>query len=256
MKLTNTQLKKIISEEITRVLRENLPPSPTDVADAYAGSLTGGVVPTGNEEEPYIQVDRTENPEYDAIVSVLTQLHNPENLTDAAGDGDLIDTIIDFHKRKSKSPGNDPYSDPEIKAVLMDRLKSEVAKLPWPDEVPANAKWRDLEQLLHVLQIRMKPTTRNIAKLKGADKAEAQRLRRQEISAMSAIKTLFHVLQTRAGNPGLALGGQFGVGKKLKFKNIEDWPELDEPPSEEELEDIQSTIGHARLGENRKRRRK
>jgi len=248
MKLTKPQLRKIIKEEIQSLL-EQWPPSQTDVADAYADSLTGGSVPTGDEEEPYMQIDRTESPEYDAIVSILDKLHNPETLADPDDGGSLIDAVIAFKKRKSRNP--EMYDDPEMKTVFVDRLSDEVSKLPTSDQVPSDAKWSDLERLLHVLQVRMKPTTRHIAKLKGAQKAEAQRLRRQELAAMDAIRTLLKVLQDTAAHPGSTKRGQFGVGKKLNFKNVEDWPELEEPPGEDELEDIGGAVGHARLEEKR-----
>ena len=253
MKITKSQLIKIISEEITRVLQEQLPPSPTDVADAYAGSLTGGSVPTGDKDGGHIEVDRLEEPETAAIVHVLDLLHNPEKLADFHG-GDLIEKIFAFRKRRARNPK--AYDDPGLKDVFLDKLGALMKSAPTPDIVPSGAKWKTLTGLLHRLQVNLNPTPRGIAQLKGAEKEEARRLRAQETAAIEAIRSLFSILKSEAEHPGSAEKGQFGVGNKTKFKNVEDWAALEGPPSEDELEDIQSTIGHARLGENRKRKRK
>ena len=234
-------------------IEEQLPPSPTDVADAYADSLTGGSVPTGDEEGGHIEVDRLEEPETEAIVHVLDLLQNPAKLADFHG-GDLIEKIFAFRKRRARNPK--AYDDPELKAVFLDRLASEVAKLPSADAVPSGAKWATLTGLLHRLKMRMKPTSRGIAQLKGADKEEARRLRAQETAVIASIDSLFSILQSEAEHPGSAEKGQFGVGKKMKFQNVEDWPELEEPPSEDEIEDMRGAVGHARVEENKKRKKR
>lgn len=234
MKITRSQLRKIISEEVERAIQEQLPPSPTDVADAYAGSLSGGKFTVDGEER---ELDRLEEPETQGIMDVLKQLRNPETieLSPSGPEGeDIVEQLI-AHKGLGQ----------ELKPVVLDLLQKHISqKLMDPrdgiDVGKMEDPWGQFSHLFHVLKMRMKPA--RIADV-GKERMRAER------AALGVVKSIVDLVVRRAER-------KYHLGGKTGLKDIGDWPEQEEPPSEEEIEDIRGAVGHAPMAENKKRGRK
>jgi hypothetical protein len=234
MRLTKKQLRKIINEEVMRVMQEMLPPSSTDVADAYAGSLSGGKFTADGEER---ELDRLEEPVTQGVLDVLGRLKNPETieLSPNGPEGkDLIDQII-AHK------GLDPGLRPVVSEMFQKHV-SDVIGDPAAGVKIGQMKdpWGSFTHMFHVLKMRMKPA--RIADV-GKERMQAER------SALGVIKYIIDLVIRRAEK-------QYKIGGKTGLSDIEDWPEQETLPSEDEIEDISGTVGHARLGERKNRRRK
>jgi hypothetical protein len=234
MKITKSQLRGIIKEELLSLL-EQLPPSPTDVADTYASSLSGGKFTADGEER---ELDRLEEPVTQGVLDVLGFLKNPETIALAPngpeGQEDIIEQII-AHKGL----------DPSLKPIVLELFLEQVSqKLPNPEDGvqigQMSDPWGSFTHMFHVLKMRMKPA--RIADV-GKERMRAER------SALGVVKYVIDLVIRRAEK-------QYKIGGKTGLSDIEDWPEQEAPPSEEEIEDISGTVGHARLGERKKRRRK
>ena len=100
--------------------------------------------------------------------------------------------------------------------------------------------WGSFTHMFHVLKMRMKPA--RIADV-GKERMRAER------SALGVVKYIIDLVIRRAEK-------QYNIGGKDGLEDVGPWPEQDMPPSEDEIEDISTAVGHARLGERKKRRRK
>ena len=233
MKITKSQLRGIIKEELLSLLEE-LPPSPTDVADAYAGSLSGGKFTADGEERG---LDRLEEPVTQGVLDVLGFLKNPETieLSPSGPEGkDLIDQII-AHK------GLDPGLRPVVSELFQQHVSQKLPDTEGGVQIgQMSDPWGSFTHMFHVLKMRMKPA--RIADV-GKERMRAER------SALGVVKYVIDLVIQRAEK-------QYNIGGKSGLSDIGDWPEQEAPPSEDEIEDIRGAVGHAPLGERKKRRRK
>ena len=220
MKITKSQLRGMIKEEISYFLSEHQPPSEEDIADAYGQSMTGGSVRIDGED---IEVDRLDEPETEAMWHVLDQMADPKVMSE------LLKEMFEHPgiKKHLESWGLNRAAHltaKDIQPVTLELLSALVAQmndLGIRDAIEkGNPSWDNFKSLVRRVTDRIK-----VGRIADVGRERMQ----QEKTAKFALSTALGELINRAGLAGKTDKGAFGVGKQLGFKNIEPWEETSDP---------------------------
>ena len=193
MKITKSQLVKIIKEELQAV-QEQMPPE--NALDAFGQSLSGGSATIDGEEKA---LDRLEEPETQAILDIIGYLKDPTSIPVSTGPGvpegkDLVDQYVKLKKMKGAEAEKTYEEIMDVLSQVAEPFRNlkqgvDVGDTPWPS----------FTQALYMLRKRAKgsPVALGLAN--------------------SVIQTIINRVET-AGDAGK---GNYGVGGSMGLKNIE-----------------------------------
>ena len=204
MKITKSALIRIIKEEVQKV-HEQLPPTDDEIASAYGSAMVTGFE---DEEGEWQSYERSDTPEYDAIVDVLEKLESTDTIA-AHLDEMLSNPDVIAHFRLDEAP---PEAVEEarhwvevgidaVRGTLLDEIDVEAMM-----QKHGNPSWDDFEH--------------NVRKITTSVKEPSQRSKniRQRFGYQMLIVAMGELLNQAAGASG---AGSLRKGKGFGFKDIE-----------------------------------
>tara|TARA_R100001015_G_C4634218_1_gene200307 strand:- start:5978 stop:6571 length:594 start_codon:yes stop_codon:yes gene_type:complete len=193
MKITKSQLVKIIKEELQAV-QEQMPPE--NALDAFGQSLSGGSATIDGEEKA---LDRLEEPETQAILDIIGYLKDPTSIPVSTGSGapegkDLVDQYVKLNKMTGEKAEKTYAEVMNVLSQIAEPFRNlkqgvDVGDTPWPS----------FTQALYMLRKR----------------AEGSQL------ALGLADNVIQTIINRVETAGDAGKGNYGVGGSMGLKNIE-----------------------------------
>ena len=203
MKITKSQLVNIIQEEVRKV--QQLPPTDDEVASAYGKSLVTGFEDEDGEWQPY---ERSDTPEYDAIVDVLDKLDSEDTIASHL-DTMLSNSDVVAHFRLDEAPPEAVAEAREwvevginaVKDVLLNDIDVKAMM-----QKHGNPSWEDFAHKVRMITTSVKKPSQRSKNI------------RQRFGYRMLIVAMGELLNQAAAKSG---AGSLRKGKGFGFKDIE-----------------------------------
>jgi len=204
MKITKSQLVNIIQEEVRKV-HEQLPPTDDEIASAYGTSLVTGFEDEDGEWQPY---ERSDTPEYDAIVDVLDKLDSEDTIASHL-DSMLSDPDVVAHFRLDEAPPEAVAEAREWVEVGIDAVKDVLINdidVKAMMQKHGNPSWEDFAHKVRMITTAVKKPSQRSKNI------------RQRFGYRMLIVAMGELLNQAAATSG---AGSLRKGKGFGFKDIE-----------------------------------